>query len=189
MDAPFAPVKPVPEPDPSEATLTNREEKVTTGEALAKLMQEHEKQVAEDSRVDADKLLAQLEDAFARLCIENDIAKATVQLITERSNHIPPYTPVVMASKEAKRFKKRLAEMTPEERQQYELLVKEIREDARRGYEEATAVVREFYGSLSQLLAPFANEPDRFVGVWRILDSYHPNLRFYQVKAKRKHTR
>ena len=154
-------------------------------------MQEHEKQVAEDSRVDAEKLLAQLEDAFARLCDENDVAKAAIQLITERSSHIPPYTPVVMAGKEAKRFKKLLAEMTPEERQQHEFLVKGIRKSARRDYEEATAVVREFYGSLTQLLARFPHEPDRLVGggAWKILDSYHPNRRFYQVKAKRKHAR
>jgi len=154
-------------------------------------MQEHEKQVAEDSRVDAEKLLAQLEDAFARLFIENDISKAAVQLITERSSHIPPYTPVVMASKEAKRFKKLLAEMTPEERQQHDLLVEGIRENARRDYEEASAVVRQFYGSLTQLLVRFTHEPDRLVsgGAWTILDSYHPNLRFYQVKAKRKHAR
>jgi len=182
-------VKPV--LDTSEATSRNREEKVTASEALAKLMQELEKHVAEDSRGDAEKLLAQLEDAFARLCIENDVAKAAVQLIIERSSHIPPYTPVVMAGKEAKRFKKLLAEMTPEERQQHEFLVKGIRESARRDYEEATAVVREFYGSLTQLLARFPHEPDRLVGggAWKILDSYHPNLRFYQVKAKRKHAR
>jgi hypothetical protein len=66
-----------------------------------------------------------------------------------------------------------------------------IQENARRGNAEATAVVRELYGSLTQLLARFAHEPDRFVGgggVW-ILDSYHPNLCFHQDKAKRKHAR
>jgi len=191
MDSPFAPVKPVPEPDSSEATLRNKEEKVTADEALAKLIQEHEKQVAEWSRLDAEKLLAQLEDAFARLCDENDVAKAAIQLITERSSHIPPYTPVVVAGKEAKRFKELLAEMTPEERQQDDLFVKGLEENARRGYKEATVVVRELYGSLTQLLARITHEPDSSVGVSRILDSYHPNLRFrfYQDKANRKHGR
>jgi hypothetical protein len=47
--------------------LRNREEKITADEALAKLMEEHEKQVEERSRSEAEKLLAQLEDAFARL--------------------------------------------------------------------------------------------------------------------------
>jgi len=54
--------------------------------------------------------------------------------------------------------------------------------------------VREFYGSLTQLLRRMTHESDvghSFVGVGaaRILDAYHPNLRFQQVKVKRKHGR
>jgi hypothetical protein len=126
---------------------------------------------------------------------DNDIAKAAVQLITERSSHIPTYTPVVMVG-EAKRDKKASAEMRPEKREEFKVFVKGLEENARRGYEEATVVIREFYGSLTQLLTrfarePFAHEPDQYVGVgvWRILDSYHPNLRFYVAKPRQRHTR
>ena len=139
----------------------NREEKATADETLAKLVEEHGKQVAEDSRIHAEKLLAQLEDAFARLCDDNDVAKAAVQLITERSSRIPPYTP------------ERLTGWDKE----------------RRDYEEAIVTVGELYGSLTQLLGRITHEPDSSVGfsAWRILDSYHPNLRFYPVKAQRRH--
>jgi hypothetical protein len=134
-----------------------------TDEALVKLIEEHEKQVKERSRIRAEKFLGQLEDAFARLCEENDVAKAAVQLISERSSHIPPYTP---------------GGQTPWYKE-------------RRDYGEATVTVGELCGSLTQLLARTTHEPDSSVGfsVWRILDSYHPNLRFrfYQEKAKRRH--
>lgn len=139
--------------------------KVTADEALAKLLEEEEKQVAKWSRIDAEKLLVQVEDALAKLCEDNNVAKAANQIITERSSHIPPYTP-----------------------EQVTVWYRERRE-----YEEATVAIREFYGSLTQFLTRVTHEPDSYVGrgVWRILDSYHPNLRFrfYQVKAKRKHGR
>ena len=142
-------------------------EKVTTDETLMRLLEEEEKQFAEE----AERRLVQLEDAVAQICEYKDVAKAAVQLITERSSHVPPYTPEQATDGSW----------------------------ARHGYEEAIVSVGELYGSLTQLLArfahepfahePFAHEPDRFVGVgvWRILDSYHPNLRFHQVQVKRKH--
>ena len=128
---------------------------------LAKLMQEHEKEVAERSRIDAEKLLVQVEDAFAKLCEDNDVAKAAIQLIAERSSHIPPYT-----SEQATVW---------------------YRE--RRDYEEATVTIGQLYGSLTQLLGRVTDESDRFVGVgvWKILDSYYPNLRFRKDQAKRRH--
>jgi hypothetical protein len=128
-------------------------------------MQEHEKEVAERSRIDAEKLLVQVEDAFAKLCEDNDVTKAALQLITERSSHIPPHT-----SEQATVW---------------------YRE--RRDYEEATVTVGELYASLTQLLGRVNHEPDSYVGrgVWRILDSYHPNLRFrfYQDKPRQRHAR
>lgn len=68
--------------------MKNRERKATTDETLARLM----KEVVEVSRIEAKRYLAQLEDGFARLCDDNYVAEATIQLITERSSHIPPYT-------------------------------------------------------------------------------------------------
>ena len=162
--------------------------KVTADEVLVRLMEKAEKQAAERSRIDAEKLLVQLEDALAKLCDDNDVAKAAIQLIAERSSRIPTYTPLQFVGREAKLYKEHLADMTPEERHELELFVQGSQEHARRGYEEATVAIREFYGSLTQLLGRIAHESDRglAVGVWRILDSYHPNLRFrfYQVKDK-----
>jgi len=71
----------------------NREETVTADEALAKLLKEEEKWVEEWSRIDAEKLPAQVDDGFMRLCDDSDVAKAAIQLITQRSSHIPTYTP------------------------------------------------------------------------------------------------
>jgi hypothetical protein len=124
-------------------------------------MEEHEKRVAEVSRIEAERFLAQLEDAFARLCDDNHIthiAEAATQLITERSSHIPPYTP----EQGTGGYK------------------------ARRDYEEATLTVGELYGSLTQLLGRVTHEPESDVGVSvsRILNSYHPDLRFRQDKGR-----
>ena len=164
-----------------------------TGNALAleKSLQEVEKYIAETSRANAERFLAQLEDALARLCDNNNVAKAAVQLIAERSTSILPYTPVVRVGKEAKREKELLAEMTLEERQKLEALREGIEENARRDYEKATVIVREFYGSLTQLLTRIAHEPDNGLGVgaWRILESGHPNLRFYVAKPRQRHAR
>jgi hypothetical protein len=156
-------VKPHPEPESRESTLRKRNREEKANETLAKLLQEHENQVKERSRIDAEKLLIQIEDAFAKLCEDNDVTKAAIQLITERSSHIPTYTP---------------GGSTPWYSE-------------RRDYGEATVTVGGLYGSLTQLLGRITREPDSSVGfsVWRILDSYHPNLRFrfYQEKAKRRH--
>jgi hypothetical protein len=141
------------------------EETVTTDETLLQLLKEEERQVAKWSRMNAEKLLVQLEDAVAKICEYKDVAKAAIEVITVRSRHVPPYTP-------------------------------EQATDgywARCGYEEATVSVGELYGSLTQLLGRATHGPDSYVGrgVWRILDSYHPDqrFRFYQVKDKPKQKR
>jgi hypothetical protein len=84
--------------------------------------------------------------------------------------------------------------LTPQEREEFKVFAERIEENARRDYGQAIVTIREFYGSLTQLLRRMTHEPDvghSFVGVGagRILDSYHPNLRFQQVKVKRKHGR
>ncbi|MGP8069789.1 MAG: hypothetical protein ACLP5V_07855 [Candidatus Bathyarchaeia archaeon] len=141
------------------------EKKATTNKTLLQLLKEEERQVAKWSRMNAEKLLVQVEDTLAKLCEDNDVAKAAIQIITERSNHAALYTP-------------------------------EQATDgywARCGYEEATVSVGELYGSLTQLLGRVIHGPDSYGptsyvgrGVWRILDSYHPDqrFRFYQVKDK-----
>jgi hypothetical protein len=139
-------------------TLGDRKETAATTEKLAKLMEEHEKRIAEVSRSEAERYLAQLEDGIAKLCDDNHVAEAAIQLITERSSHIPPYT--------------------PEGRTGWY--------NARRDYEEGTATVGELYGSLTRLLGRVTHEPDGDVGVSvsRILASYHPDLRFRLDKRK-----
>ena len=147
-------------------------EKVTTEETLARLMEEEERQLAEWSRSHAEKLLVQVEDAVAQFCEDNDVVKAAIQLITERSSHVPPYSPDQATDGYWERC----------------------------GYEEATVSVGELYGSLTQLVSrvihgPHSYGPDSYVGrgVWKILNSYHPDqrFRFYQVKEKpkRRHAR
>ena len=104
--------------------MRNREEKVTAGEAFVRIMEEHEKEVKEESRIEAERLLAQVEDALARLCHDsNDVSKAAIQLVAERSSHISTYTPVQFVGMEAKRYKEGLGDMTPDERQELELFV------------------------------------------------------------------
>jgi hypothetical protein len=123
------------------------------------------------------------------------VAKAAVQLLAERVSHIPPYTPLRFVGNAAKRYKEDLAEMTPEERREFKIWDKAGDEASGRDYAIATVVVRELYGSLAQFLARIIHDPDHHnyvgTGVWRILDSYHPNVRFrfYQDKAKRRHGR
>jgi hypothetical protein len=121
-----------------------------------RLLEEEEKQFAEE----AERRLVQLEDAVAQICEYKDVAKAAVQLITERSSHVPPYTPEQATDGSW----------------------------ARHGYEEAIVSVGELYGSLTQLLGRVTHEPGSYVGrgVSRILNSYHPDqrFRFYQVKPK-----
>jgi len=129
---------------------------------------------------------------LAGLC-SSDVAKAAIQLIAERSSHIPPYTPLRFVGNAAKKYKKDRAGMTAEERRELKIFTNTIHEAAGRDYTIATEVVREFYGSLTQFLTRTIHQLDRHnyvgTGAWKILESYHPNLRFHQVKAKRKHAR
>jgi hypothetical protein len=148
--------------------------------------------IEETSRDTAERHLAQLEEALAGLCSSN-VAQAAIQLIAERSNHIPPYTPLRFVGNAAKKYKKDLATVTPEERRELKIFSKASDEAAGRDYAIATEVVREFYGSLTQFLTRIIHELDSHnyvgTGAWRVLESYHPNLRFHQVKMKRKHAR
>jgi hypothetical protein len=167
--------------------LRNRNEKTTTNKTVLQLLEEREKEIAEWSRSDAEKLLVQLEDAIAKIC-DNDLAKAAIQLISERPSHIPPFTPLRFVGNAAKQYKKDMASLTAEERREVKVFSEAGDEASARDYAIATDVVRDFYGSLTQLLTRIRPESDRLVrvGVWRILDSYHPDqrFRFYQVKPK-----
>jgi hypothetical protein len=149
-------------------------------------------EIERESRIEAERHLAQLENALANLChVSNVVANTAIQLIMERARHVPPYTP--LAGNAAKRYKEVFLAMTPLERRRFETWARGREEDARRGYGEATEILQEFYGVLTQLLTRTFHEADPFslvgVGAWRILESYHPNLRFHQVKVKRKHCR
>lgn len=161
---------------------------------IKKCMGNFERYLAEETRTKADGYLAQLEDSVSGLChASNGVVKAAIQLIAERSSHIPPYTSVRSVGKAAKRHNDNLATMTAEERRTIKNFVKWCDEDAGHDYGIATEVVREFYGSLTQFLTRIAGEPGHGsfvgVGVSRILKSYHANLRFHPVKVKRKHGR
>ncbi|MGP8070030.1 MAG: hypothetical protein ACLP5V_09085, partial [Candidatus Bathyarchaeia archaeon] len=121
---------------------------ITVDETLLQLMEKAEKQFAERSRINAEKLLVQVEDSVAKLCENNDVAKAAIEVISERSSHIPLYTPEQATDGYW----------------------------ARCGYEEATVSVGELYGSLTQLLGRVIHGPDSYGptsyvgrGVWRIL--------------------
>ncbi len=143
--------------------MRNRQAKGTTDETLLQLLKEEEKQFAEE----AERCLVQVEDGVAKLCEYKDVAKAAVQLITERSSHVPPYTPEQATDGSW----------------------------ARHCYEEATVSVGELYGCITQLLGRVTQglDTDTYVGrgVWRILDSYHPGqrFRFYPVKDRPKQRR
>jgi len=152
----------------------------------------YEKYQEREARAVAERYLAQLEDALANLCCYRNhrdyVAKAAIQLITERSSHIPTYTPTRMTGRETKPLKKAWAEMTSAERNAAEAFDEALEEAARRDYGQATATAREFYVSLTQLLTQFTHDPVSLVGVgtWRILNSYHPNLRFRRDHVKRR---